>query len=53
MTLVIIGPVSNDLIIIEGEKSQKTGGATYYQSFVFDKYFTDYLAIINCSLICC
>ena len=49
MTLVIIGPVTNDLIIIGDEKSFKVGGATYFQSFVFEKFFSDYLAIVNCS----
>ena len=49
MTLVVIGPVTKDLIVIGDEKSQKVGGATYYQSFVFDKFYNDYLAIVNCS----
>ena len=49
MTLVVIGPVTNDLIEIGGESAHKTGGATYFQSFVFEKYYEDYLAIVNCS----
>ena len=49
MTLVIIGPVTNDLVVIGEEKSYKVGGATYFQSFVFEKFYTDYLAIVNCS----
>ena len=49
MTLVVIGPVTNDLVVIGDEKSQKTGGATYFQSFVFEEFFKDYLAIVNCS----
>ena len=49
MTLVVIGPVTKDLIVIGDEKSQKVGSATYYQSFVFDKFYNDYLAIVNCS----
>ena len=49
MTLVVIGPVTRDLVIIGDEKSFNVGGATYFQSFVFEKYFPDYLAIINCS----
>ena len=49
MTLVIIGPVTNDLIIIGDEESFKVGGATYFQSFVFERFFSDYLAIVNCA----
>lgn len=49
MTLVVIGPVTKDLIVIGDEKSQKVGGATYYQSFVFDRFYNDYMAIVNCS----
>ena len=48
MTLVVIGPVTNDLVIIGDKKSQKIGGATYFQSFVFEKYFSDYLVVANC-----
>lgn len=48
MTLVVIGPITRDLVIIGDEKSHKVGGATYFQSFVFEKYFNDYLAIVNC-----
>ena len=49
MTLVVIGPVTKDLIVIGDEKSQKTGGATYFQSFVFEEFYSDYVAIVNCS----
>ncbi len=49
MVLVIIGPVTQDLVIIGDEKSEKIGGATYFQSFVFEKFHDDYLAIVNCS----
>lgn len=49
MTLIVLGPITKDLIVIEGEKSSKTGGATYYQSMVFEKHFNDYLAIVNAS----
>ena len=49
MTLVVIGPVTNDLIIIGEEKSQKIGGAIYYQTFVFEKFYSDYIAVINTS----
>ena len=49
MTLVIIGPLTNDLVVIGNEKSQKIGGATYFQSFVFEEFYNDYLAIVNCA----
>lgn len=49
MTLVVIGPVTRDLIIIGEEKTQKIGGATYFQSFVFEEFYNDYFAIVNCS----
>ena len=49
MTLVVIGPVTNDLVVIGNESSNKVGGATYFQSFVFEKFYNDYLAIVNCS----
>ena len=49
MTLVVIGPATKDLIVIGDESSQKIGGATYYQSYVFEEFHEDYLAIINCS----
>ena len=49
MTLVVIGPVTRDLIVIGDEKSQRIGGATYFQSFVFEEFHNDYLAIVNCS----
>lgn len=49
MTLVVIGPVTNDLVVIGDEKSSNVGGATYFQSFVFEEFYTDYLAVVNCS----
>lgn len=49
MTLVIIGPVTEDLIITEDSKNHKIGGASYFQSFVFENFYPDYMAIINCS----
>lgn len=49
MTLVVIGPVTHDVVVIGDEKSHKVGGATYFQSFVFEEFFNDYLAIVNCS----
>ena len=49
MTLVVIGPVTHDIVVIGEESQHKTGGATYFQSFVFEKYYDDYLAVVNCS----
>lgn len=49
MTLVVIGPAAMDSVIIGDEECQTVGGATYFQSFVFERYFPDYLAIVNCS----
>lgn len=49
MTLVVIGPVTHDLVVIGDEESHKIGGATYFQSFVFEEFYNDYLAIVNCS----
>lgn len=49
MTLVVIGPVTEDLIVVEGKKTRKIGGATYFQSFVFEEFYSDYLAIVNCA----
>lgn len=48
MTLISIGPVTNDLIISGENKQSKTGGACYFQSFVFEEFFNDYLIITNC-----
>ena len=49
MTLVAIGPVTHDVVVIGDEKSHKVGGATYFQSFVYEEFYKDYLAIVNCS----
>lgn len=49
MTLVVLGPVTKDLIVIGDESSSKVGGATFFQSFVFEEFFNDYLAFVNCS----
>ena len=49
MVLVVIGPVTMDLILIGDESSKKVGGATYFQSFVFEKFYSDYMAIVNCA----
>ena len=49
MTLVLIGPLCEDLIIIGDEESSKVGGASYFQSFVYEEFYDDYLAIVNAS----
>lgn len=49
MTLIVIGPVTRDLVVIGDEKCSKMGGATYFQSFVFEEFYPDYLALVNCS----
>ena len=47
MTIVVIGPVTKDLIIAGKNKEFKTGGASYFQSYVFEEFYPDYLAIVN------
>lgn len=47
MTLVLIGPACEDLIIIGNEKSSRIGGASYFQSFVYEEFYNDYIAIVN------
>ena len=49
MTLVLIGPVCEDLIIIGVNKDSKVGGASFYQTFVYEEFYNDYLAIVNAS----
>ena len=49
MTLVLIGPACEDLIIIGDKESSKVGGASYFQSFVYEEFNEDYLAIVNAS----
>jgi hypothetical protein len=49
MTLVLIGPACEDLIIIGDEESSKVGGASFFQSFVYEEHYDDYLAILNAS----
>ena len=49
MTLLLIGPACEDLIIIGDKESSKVGGASFFQSFVYEEYFDDYLAILNAS----
>ena len=49
MTLVLIGPACEDLIIIGDNESSKVGGASFFQSFVYEEFYNDYLAILNAS----
>ena len=49
MTLVLIGPACEDLIIIGDKESSKVGGASFFQSFVYEEFYNDYLAILNAS----
>ena len=49
MTLVVIGPVTQDLVVIGGDESCRVGGACYFQSFVLDEFYNDYMVIVNCS----
>jgi hypothetical protein len=49
MTLVLIGPACEDLIIIGDKESSKVGGASFFQTFVYEEYYDDYLAIMNAS----
>ena len=49
MTLVLIGPACEDLIIIGDKEKSKVGGASYFQSFVYEEFNEDYLAIVNAS----
>ena len=49
MTLILIGPACEDLIIIGDKESSKVGGASFFQSFVYEEFYNDYLAILNAS----
>ena len=49
MTLLLIGPACEDLIIIGDNESSKVGGASFFQSFVYEEHYDDYLAIMNAS----
>ena len=49
MTLVLIGPACEDLIIIGDKENSKVGGDSYFQSFVYEEFNEDYLAIVNAS----
>ena len=42
MAIVNIGPVTRDLIITKDNKESKTGGAVYFQAFVFEEFYPDY-----------
>ena len=42
MTLVLIGPACEDLIIIGDDENSKVGGASFFQSFVYEEYYDDY-----------
>ena len=37
------------MVVIGDENTEKIGGATYFQSFVFEEFFNDYMAIVNCA----
>ena len=47
MTIVIIGPLTQDQIITPNSKTSTTGGASYFQSFVFEEFNMDYVIIAN------
>lgn len=49
MTLVVLGPATEDIIIKNGMKESKVGGATFFQAFVYEALNIDYLAIVNLS----
>ena len=49
MTLVLIGPACEDLIIIGDNENSKVGGASFFQSFVYEEFYNDYLVILNAS----
>jgi sugar/nucleoside kinase (ribokinase family) len=47
MTLVVIGPLTRDLIIKNDTKESKIGGASFFQAFVFEEFYPDYLCIVT------
>ena len=49
MTLVVLVPATEDIIIKNGMKESKVGGATFFQAFVYEALNIDYLAIVNLS----
>lgn len=47
MTVVVMGPLTQDQIITSNSKTFATGGASYFQSFVFEEFNIDYRVIAN------
>ena len=47
MTIVVIGPLAQDQIITQNSKTYAAGGASYFQSFVFEEFNMDYVAVAN------
>lgn len=47
MTIVVIGPLTQDQIITPNSKTSTTGGASYFQSFVFEEFNIDYVVVAN------
>ena len=47
MTIVVIGPLTIDQIVTPNLEAQKIGGASYFQSFVFEEFKQDYIVISN------
>ena len=47
MTIVVIGPLTQDQIITPNSKTSATGGASYFQSFVFEEFNIDYVVAAN------
>ena len=47
MTIVVIGPLAQDQIITPNSKTYAAGGASYFQSFVFEEFNIDYVAVAN------
>lgn len=47
MTIVVIGPPTQDQIITSNSKTSAAGGASYFQSFVFEEFNMDYVVVAN------
>ena len=47
MAIVVIGPLTQDQIITSNSKTSAAGGASYFQSFVFEEFNMDYVAVAN------
>lgn len=47
MTLIILGPATEDKVVIGENEEFKVGGASYFQSYVFESFNIDYIAIVN------